>query len=406
MRIVHGRDVSYSRLTKEWVAGRVAEGVEIIVQDVWTGGYLNNGTLNALAPGNLRAIREGGAIPAIYANAAIWRTPQIWFDESVKNAGTELQYVKLVVIDIEIKEGNDVIDPALVWEFIKLWEDAGFTVWTYSGDWYVGFWKLQLGNANLVNFNRPYWYAAYDGKAVIGQPFHPLGPVAGKQYGWKDEEGVTVDLNVFNSDYIPGLGAPVEENDIMANLTDAEVQMFKTLLPKLVEHFVTPIGPMVPYTGPEGTYPGREGFTRAFVSFLSDEYLDSVHLRRVFELFSKAGHTSGRIWAISTGGQPTVWAIEVLGDAIVKRSVTDPETFGALGGDWGSILFWTPEILAKIPEAPKIKLGNPIPPASIGAAVDVPALIAGLVKALTESPTFLAAVAKTSNEDEARRLLS
>lgn len=212
MREARGLDVSYSTLTAAWVARRVSEGVELIIQDVWTGGYLNNAALKAIAESNLRAIREGGCIPAIYTNAAPWRPTQLWFDESVKNAGAELAHVQLVVIDLEIAEGNNYINPDDVRTFIELWEGIGKTVWTYSGDWYAGFWKTIVGE-RAVDFGKPYWYAKYDGVASLGKPTHPLGPIAGKQYGWTDIEGVTVDLNVFDMDQVAGAAVPQPQQE-------------------------------------------------------------------------------------------------------------------------------------------------------------------------------------------------
>ena len=222
-------DLSFFRIPDPgWVARRVAEGVELFIQDVWTGGYANNDSLRTVAEHNLRMIREGGGRAAIYTNAAPWRTPQLWFEESVRNAGAEITHVNLVVIDLEIAEDNLYINPDDVLAFIKLWEDAGFVVWTYSGDWYVGFWKLLLGDANRVNFGKPYWHARYDGIAdlMVNPPRHPLGPLAGKQYGWTDIEGGTVDLNVFDMDQVTGVlvPQPQTEEDWFAMATEEQLR--------------------------------------------------------------------------------------------------------------------------------------------------------------------------------------
>ncbi len=198
-------DLAFSEIDAAWVERRVAEGVEMIVQDIWTGGYANNDRLREVAANNLRAIRHGRARPAVYSNASVWRTPQLWFDESQRNAGSELQYAELVMVDLEIADGDKYIDPDAVWAFIDLWEPARFPAWTYSADWYAGLWKLRLGDASRVNFNKPYVHARYDGipDLVVNPPRHPLGPLAGKQYaGSLEIEGVSVDLNVWDMDLL------------------------------------------------------------------------------------------------------------------------------------------------------------------------------------------------------------
>lgn len=197
-------DLSFSSLDAAWVARRVAEGVDVIFQCCWTGGYANNDQLRQVAEPNLRAIREGGAMPAPYTNAAPWRTPQVWYEETLRNAGAEMQHARLVLVDIEIADGDLYIVPELALEFIEKWEADGFPTWTYSADWFVGLWKLLLGDANRVNMGRPYLHARYDGipDLAVNPPRHPLGPLAGKQYrGSHDIEGVTVDASVTDSSF-------------------------------------------------------------------------------------------------------------------------------------------------------------------------------------------------------------
>lgn len=212
-------DLSFSRIPDTgWVERRVADGVEMIIQDVWTGGYANNDRLREVAEPNLRMIRQGGATPAIYTNAAPWRTPETWFWESVRNAGAELEHAQHVMVDLEIANGYEVIDPDDVWRFLRMWEDTGRKILTYSGDWYVRLWKAILG-LNSLDFGKPYVHARYDGipELLVNQPRHPLGPLAGKQYGWTDIEGVTVDLNVFDMDIFKK-----EEADDMPRLVRKE----------------------------------------------------------------------------------------------------------------------------------------------------------------------------------------
>lgn len=197
-------DLSFSQIPDpDWVQRRVQEGVVAIFQDVWTGGYASNDILQAVAPVNLRFIREGGAIPCIYTNAAPWRTPRVWYTESLRNAGTMMQDVRRVMVDIEIQAGDNYINPERALEFIQMWE-RDLPVCTYSADWFVGLWKLLLGDANRVWNGRPYIHARYDGipDLSVNPPRHPLGPLVGKQYrGSHTIEGVSVDASVMDSSF-------------------------------------------------------------------------------------------------------------------------------------------------------------------------------------------------------------
>lgn len=225
-------DLSFSSIPNPgWVERRVAEGVVAIWQDVWTGGYASNDLLRAVAATNLRFIREGGASPCIYANASPWRTPQTWHNESVRNAGTEYQYVKYVMVDIEIAEDRNPIRPELVREFINLFRADGKIVCTYSADWYVGWWKLQLGDVNAVWLGEPYMHARYDGIAdlAVRPPVHPLGPLAGKQYlNSHTVEGVSVDTSVMDSSFF-------EEEDMSYPIPQDEIDRIAKAVHDLME---------------------------------------------------------------------------------------------------------------------------------------------------------------------------
>ncbi len=253
-------DVAFSRITSAWAQARLTEGWEVLIQDCWTGGYANNDALRAVAESNLRVWREAGGKTAIYTNAAPWRSPQVWFDETVKNAGSELQHITRVLVDIEIAEGNTVIKPADVRTYIKMWQDAGFTVATYSGDWYVGFWKIAPGQTwvlgSPIDFGVPYWYASYDNVPILGQPTHPLGPVVGKQYGGSppDLDGVTVDFNVF------------EDSFFKDSKDSKEVDMFRAKLPSGAQYMITPRGTKIPVAFAQAPVYDRAGVVTVDVS--------------------------------------------------------------------------------------------------------------------------------------------
>ena len=208
-------DVSFSRISPAWAHGRMAEGWELLIQDVWTGGYANNDRLRAIAAANLRDWRGAGGRTAIYSNAAPWRAPQRWFEESLLNAGSEFEHCAGVVIDYEIADGQQLIADEAMVEFIGLWRTTGKPLGTYSGDWFVG--MMRARGKGFADPSLPYWYARYDGIAAInpGEVAHPLGPVLAKQYGGGELDGVTVDFNVFDPGFFP------EEDDM--SLYDSKI---------------------------------------------------------------------------------------------------------------------------------------------------------------------------------------
>ena len=99
-----GLDISFSKPSAQWWKDRRAEGFEIAVQNVWTGGFASNDGLKAVAETNLRNARLAGFRVAAYANAS----PPDWWPLVTQmthiraNMGGEWDRVKDVVIDVEI----------------------------------------------------------------------------------------------------------------------------------------------------------------------------------------------------------------------------------------------------------------------------------------------------------------
>lgn len=232
-------DLSFSPIPNVgWVERRKAEGIEAIFQCVWTGGYANNDRLQLVARPNLEKILMGGCIPAVYSNAAPWRLPTLWYNESLRNMGGMEAYVEHAMVDVEISDPNAEYmypPPAYVQEFIRLWESTGRKVCTYSADWFVRAWKTWLGKAADVDFGRPYVPAKYDNIAdyTVNPPVHPLGPVAGKQYkNTHTIEGVQVDALVIDGSFF-GIGG--DEDDMF---TDDDRKLLEAIRRRVEGHYV------------------------------------------------------------------------------------------------------------------------------------------------------------------------
>ena len=227
-----GLDISFSKPSAQWWRDRKAEGYEIAVQDVWTGGFASNDGIKAVAETNLRNARLAGFRVAAYANAS----PPDWWPLATQlhhielNMGAEWPHVKDIVIDVEIPG----ITKARVMELADGLEAAGKTVEVlYSAHW---FWVGHMGNSQDIAWRRFFiWPADYDGDPAIGWP-RPFGPwplaeVIGKQYaGTTDIEGQKVDLNTFKDSWMaPALPpeppeptpAPPDEEDIMGKIADS-----------------------------------------------------------------------------------------------------------------------------------------------------------------------------------------
>lgn len=285
-----GLDLSFSRIPDVgWVERRRAEGIKVIFQCVWTGGYASNEDVRAVAASNLSKIRAGGVIPAVYSNAAPWRTPDLWLSESLTNMGVATQYVKHVMVDVEITayEEPRYPTPAAVREFIGMWESRGYRVCTYSADWYLGRWVTWLGKAADINFGRPYIPAQYDNSPALVTPRFSMGPLAGKQYrNSHDVEGVTVDSLSVSNDYLN-----IQE-DTLALTPEQEAELAYFLTPRnwgkmKADGTLDGAGP--PWFGRQGVSP-----MRMLVDNVAP-WLDSVHLGTIFAQLSKLAGEHGTL---------------------------------------------------------------------------------------------------------------
>jgi hypothetical protein len=195
-----GLDISYSRASVAWFADRfIDDGYRVFIQDLWTGGYLNNPSVRAVAEANLRDARQCGYACAGYANAA---PPDWWPDEQAVsnakfNAGAEWEHLDLIVVDVEII--------GVTWERVfalaQAFEREGKRVCIYTGKWVID----QIGQPPSMPYKL--WttgrraYSPWSDTEVIGQ-----------QLGETAIAGVTFDYDDFDLDFFQQ--AQPQEEDI------------------------------------------------------------------------------------------------------------------------------------------------------------------------------------------------
>ena len=226
-----GLDISFSRPSAQWWEDRRAEGYEIAVQDVWTGGFASNDGIKAVAETNLRNARLAGFRVAAYANAS----PPDWWPLVTQmthiraNMGGEWDRVKDVVVDVEIPG----ITKDRVMELADGLEAAGKVCDVlYTGRW---FWVGHMGNSQDIAWRRfRLWSAHYDWNPDINFGESPYGPwtlseVIGEQYRPSTNvAGGTIDLNTFKDSWMappasepdPPTIEPPSAEDIMGKIAD------------------------------------------------------------------------------------------------------------------------------------------------------------------------------------------
>lgn len=200
-----GFDVSFSQLTPEWCRRRKAEGYEVGVQCLWTGGYAENPGIKAVAASNLRNIADAGILPVGYANAS----PPSWWDigkqmAGIKeNAGAMWPQLETVMIDVEIS-GTTWARVAELADALRAEGKNALEV-LYTARW---FWAGHMGNDKDPRWLRfKLWNAYYDNDPDTDFGASPYGPwtlahLVGEQYqGTTNLDGVNVDLNEFRPEY-------------------------------------------------------------------------------------------------------------------------------------------------------------------------------------------------------------
>lgn len=225
-----GLDISFSEPSSRWWEDRRAEGFEVMVQNLWTGGFASNEGIKAVAANNLRRARVAGYRIAAYANAspADWWSLQIQLDNIKINAGSEWANLGDVVVDAEIPR----LTMARVMELADGLEAAGKVADVlYTAHW---FWAGHMGNSTDAGWKRfRLWPADYDGDPTLDFP-RPFGPwtladLIGKQHaGTTYIEKQAIDLNTFRDSWLAPTSAPepgptpppVEEEPIVGKIKD------------------------------------------------------------------------------------------------------------------------------------------------------------------------------------------
>ena len=209
-----GLDISFSKPSQQWWEDRRAEGLEVMVQNLWTGGFASNKGIKAVAATNLKRARAAGLIIAAYANASPpdWWSIKIQMDNIKANAGAEWPNLVDFAVDVEIPRTN----LARVTELSDALESEGKTADVlYTARW---FWSGYMGNSLDPRWLRwDLWSAHYDWNPDIDFPSSSYGPwvladLVGEQYtGTTNIEGQSIDLNNFIGDWPTGTQLPLPE---------------------------------------------------------------------------------------------------------------------------------------------------------------------------------------------------
>lgn len=211
---------TWQPITEQWADGRmkVHDGKVGFSQGAFPGGLAAPlyPTMQACARNNLRIVRQAGfPYRDFYTNAAPWRSPQFWFDETMKAVGDEWDKVARTCIDYEIADPPNFIQDADMHAFIALLSGLGHPVDGYSGGWFIDLQEKALGRPTPAWEIAGYWYADYNGRGDIVTPSKVLClPVVGHQHtGTVNVDGVTCDISVYDDSVIPA--QPQQESDDM-----------------------------------------------------------------------------------------------------------------------------------------------------------------------------------------------
>ena len=228
-----GLDISFSMPSQQWWEDRRAEGFEVMVQNLWTGGFASNDGIKRVAATNLRRARLAGFRVAAYANASPpdWWSLKIQLDNIKANAGVEWGNLSDIAIDVEIPR----ITQARVFELADALDAQGKNTGVlYTAYW---FWTGHMGNNKDIAWRRfKVWNADYDGDPTVDfpRPYGPWTKVEHKQYAGttyvneRDGRRQAIDLNTFNDSWLtdrqvplPEPPVPPVEEDIMGKIADS-----------------------------------------------------------------------------------------------------------------------------------------------------------------------------------------
>jgi hypothetical protein len=208
-----GLDVSFSalRVTPEWCAARRAEGYELFVGDLWTGNRPVPGIEQAM-----RTWREAGGKIAGYFCAHDATPLETHFQAAKKSAGAEWNNLRFVAVDVEIDPASEQGVLAACQRVV----DEGKRVVLYTARW---FWVGRMGDPQSCA-TYPLWDAHYGVHPTLEAPGYGgwSGKVGHQYQDTTDLEGVDVDINVFDDNFVNGVNenVPIQVPEV----SDAEVQ--------------------------------------------------------------------------------------------------------------------------------------------------------------------------------------
>ncbi len=206
---VLGLDVSLSRITTEWWDG-VQWGIwgrpQVLVQNLWPGGWASHKEFQAVAGPNLRDARAAGITTAGYLVASPWYDAYLALDEARRRAGDEWPHLVALFVDVETIEwrGNTYWpSPVDTWSLLEACASTGKRVGIYTASW---FWQSYYRGDTDARWRRwPLWNAVYSESPIVDPPGY--GPwkkedVVGIQFrGSIQVAGAWVDVNIFREEF-------------------------------------------------------------------------------------------------------------------------------------------------------------------------------------------------------------
>lgn len=210
-------DKSFSRITPEWAQARLAEGYELLIQDLWTGNAVVGG-----AEASLRIWREAGGRIAAYFCIHDATDIDTHFAKARYAAGLEWEYLEFLAIDVEIEPCS----VASVLYAADLVLEAGLKPVVYTGYW---FWAEKMGNPSGCE-HLPLWDASHgiDPSLEMSYRYGNWSQRAIHQFqGTTNLDGVDVDLNLVDDALLKPLGGPQRpEREQLADILGGWGQRF------------------------------------------------------------------------------------------------------------------------------------------------------------------------------------
>lgn len=197
-------DLSFSRAHYAWWRDRLADGVRLAIQCLWTGAATPR-----FAKANLQDAHDAGLAIAAYA-VVNWSPAAHTIAVANAAAGALWPHLRFLAIDAEEDptSGDPLATLPTIYDAINQVRAAGLRPVTYSRHSY---WLPTYGD---VSAGAPVWTAEYNSGPALDAVRYPWGhqPIIGKQHqGSTNVGGVTVDLDTFDAAFIFPTDPPKEE---------------------------------------------------------------------------------------------------------------------------------------------------------------------------------------------------